>query len=158
LRRRATQPALHDDLTARVGRKVRDKRLLGLVGRYLRAGIVVGESVEATVTGTPQGGPFWPLLANILLDDLGKELERRGQRFIRYADDLLIPAKTSRAGERVMASVTRFLTRRLKLVANTPGAAWQRSTTASFSALPSGGRSCVGPITPSRTSSITSGA
>jgi RNA-directed DNA polymerase len=109
----------HDVLMARVGRKVRDKRLLGLIGRYLRAGVLVGESIQATLIGTPQGGPLSPLLANILLDDLDKELERRGQRFVRYADDLLILVKTPRAGERVMASVTRFLTRRLKLVVNT---------------------------------------
>jgi RNA-directed DNA polymerase len=109
----------HDVLMARVARKVRDKRLLALIGRYLRAGVLVGESIQATVIGTPQGGPLSPLLANILLDDLDKELERRGQRFVRYADDLLILVKTPRAGERVMASVTRFLTRKLKLVVNT---------------------------------------
>jgi RNA-directed DNA polymerase len=109
----------HDVLMARVARKVRDKRLLALIGRYLRAGVLVGESIQATVIGTPQGGPLSPLLANILLDDLDKELERRGQRFVRYADDLLILVKTPRAGERVMTSVTRFLTRRLKLVVNT---------------------------------------
>lgn len=108
----------HDVLMARVARKVRDKRLLALIGRYLRAGVLVGESLQATVIGTPQGGPLSPLLANILLDDLDKELERRGQRFVRYADDLLILVKTPRAGERVMASVTRFLTRKLKLVVN----------------------------------------
>jgi len=109
----------HDVLMARVARKVRDKRLLALIGRYLRAGVLVGESLQATVIGTPQGGPLSPLLANILLDDLDKELERRGQRFVRYADDLLILVKTPRAGERVMASVTRLLTRKLKLVVNT---------------------------------------
>jgi len=108
----------HDVLMARVGRKVCDKRLLALIGRYLRAGVLVGESIQATVIGTPQGGPLSPLLANILLDDLDKELERRGQWFVRYADDLLILVKTPRAGERVMASVTRFLTRKLKLVVN----------------------------------------
>jgi RNA-directed DNA polymerase len=108
----------HDVLMARVARKVRDKRLLALIGRYLRAGVLVGESIQATVIGTPQGGPLSPLLANILLDDLDKELERRGQRFVRYADDLLILVKTPKAGERVMASVTRFLTCKLKLVVN----------------------------------------
>jgi RNA-directed DNA polymerase len=108
----------HDVLMARVGRKVRDKRLLALIGKYLRAGVLVGERREATEIGTPQGGPLSPLLANILLDDLDKELERRGHRFVRYADDLLILVKSSRAGERVMASVTRFLTGKLKLVVN----------------------------------------
>ena len=118
LRRDTTQPALHGVLLVRVARKVRDKRLLALIGRYLRAGVLVGESIQATVIGTPQGGPLSPLLANILLDDLDKVLERRGQRFVRYADDLLILVKTPKAGERVMASVTRFLTRKLKLVVN----------------------------------------
>jgi RNA-directed DNA polymerase len=108
----------HDVLMARVGRKVRDKRLLSLIGRYLRAGVLVGETLQATDIGTPQGGPLSPLLANILLDDLDKELERRGHRFVRYADDLLVLVKSPRAGQRVMASVTRWLTQRLKLVVN----------------------------------------
>lgn len=108
----------HDVLMARVGRKVHDKRLLSLMGRYLRAGVLVGETLQATVIGTPQGGPLSPLLANILLDDLDKELERRGHRFARYADDLVILVKSRRAGERVMASVTRFLTGTLKLRVN----------------------------------------
>ena len=103
---------------ARVGRKVGDKRLLALTGKYLRAGVLVGETLQATEIGAPQGGPLSPLLANILLDDLDKELERRGHRFVRYADDLLILVKSHRAGERVMASVTRFLTGKLKLVVN----------------------------------------
>ena len=97
---------------------MRDKRLLKLIGKYLRAGVLVGETIQATEIGTPQGGPLSPLLANALLDDLDKELERRGHRFVRYADDLLILVKSHRAGERVMASVTRFLTRKLKLVVN----------------------------------------
>ncbi len=108
----------HDVLMARVGRKVRDKRLLSLIGRYLRAGVLVGEQFEATEKGTPQGGPLSPLLANILLDDLDKELEHRGHRFVRYADDLLILVKGPRAGQRVRTSVTRFLTQRLKLKVN----------------------------------------
>ena len=108
----------HDALLARVGRKVRDKRLLKLIGKYLRAGVLVGETLQATAIGTPQGGPLSPLLANILFDDLDKELERRGHRFARYADDLLILVKSPRAGERVMASVTRLLTGTLKLVVN----------------------------------------
>lgn len=108
----------HDVLMARVARKVRDKGLLGLIGRYLRAGVLVGDIIQATELGTPQGGPLSPLLANILLDDLDKELERRGYRFARYADDLLILVKSPRTGERVKASVTRYLTRELKLVVN----------------------------------------
>lgn len=108
----------HDVLMARVARKLGDKRLLALIGRYLRAGALVGESIQATELGTPQGGPLSPLLANILLDDLDKELEQRGHRFARYADDLLILVKSQRAGERVKDSVTRYLTRKLKLVVN----------------------------------------
>jgi RNA-directed DNA polymerase len=91
----------HDVLMARVARKVRDKGLLGLIGRYRRAGVLVGDLIQATELGTPQGGPLSPLLANILLDDLDKELERRGYRFAGYADDLLILVKSPRAGERV---------------------------------------------------------
>ncbi|WP_434150061.1 group II intron reverse transcriptase/maturase [Methylocaldum gracile subsp. desertum] len=108
----------HDVLLARVARKLGDKRLLALIGRYLRAGVLVGESIQATELGTPQGGPLSPLLANILLDDLDKELERRGHRFVRYADDLLILVKSQRAGERVKDSVTRYLTGKLRLVVN----------------------------------------
>jgi RNA-directed DNA polymerase len=108
----------HDVLMARVARKLSDKRLLKLMGRYLRTGVLVGESIQPTELGTPQGGPLSPLLGNILLDDLDKELERRGRRFVRYADDLLILVKSQRAGERVKASITRFLTRKLKLVVN----------------------------------------
>ncbi|QQS55680.1 MAG: group II intron reverse transcriptase/maturase [Candidatus Competibacteraceae bacterium] len=108
----------HDVLMARVARKIRDKRLLALIGAYLRAGVLVGETIEATAIGTPQGGPLSPLLANILLDDLDKELERREYRLVRYADDLLILVRSHRAGERVMASVSRFLTGKLKLVVN----------------------------------------
>jgi RNA-directed DNA polymerase len=108
----------HDILMARVARKVGDKRLLGLIGRYLRAGVMVGESFQPSELGTPQGGPLSPLLANILLDDLDKELERRGHRFARYADDVLVLLKTARAGQRVKASLTAYLTRRLKLPVN----------------------------------------
>ena len=108
----------HDVLMARVARKVKDTCLLALIGRYLRSGVLVGECIQATELGTPQGGPLSPLLANILLDDLDKELERRGHRFARYADDLLILVRSERAGERVKASITRFLTTRLKLVVN----------------------------------------
>ena len=108
----------HDVLMTRVGRKVRNKRLLELIGAYLRAGVLVGGTFEATEIGTPQGGPLSPLLANILLDDLDKELERRGHRFVRYADDLVILVRSRCAGERVMGSVSRYLTRKLKLVVN----------------------------------------
>ncbi len=108
----------HDTLMARVARKVGDKRLLALIGRYLRAGVLIGEDLQPTDIGTPQGGPLSPLLANILLDDLDRELEHRGHRFARYADDVMILVKSQRAGERVMASVNRYLTEKLKLKVN----------------------------------------
>jgi RNA-directed DNA polymerase len=108
----------HDVLMHRVARKVRDKRLLRLIGKYLRGGVSVNGRLQATRKGVPQGGPLSPLLANILLDDLDKELERRGHRFVRYADDFIVLVKSQRAGERVMISVRRFLERKLKLKVN----------------------------------------
>jgi RNA-directed DNA polymerase len=108
----------HDVLMVRVARKVTDRRILALIGRYLRAGVVVGDIVQPTDEGTPQGGPLSPLLANILLDDLDKELERRGHRFARYADDLQVLVKSRRAGERVMASLKRYLADELRLTVN----------------------------------------
>jgi RNA-directed DNA polymerase len=108
----------HDVLMHRVARKVRDKRVLRLIGKYLRAGVVIDGRQRVTRKGVPQGGPLSPLLANILLDDLDKELERRGHRFARYADDFVVLVKSRRAGERVMASISRFLARRLKLSIN----------------------------------------
>src|SRR5487761_2250571 len=108
----------HDILMARVARRVGDKRLLALIGRYLRAGAMIGECVQQSEIGTPQGGPLSPLLANILLDDLDRELEKRGHRFARYADDLLVLVKSVRAGQRVKASLTTYLGRRLQLPVN----------------------------------------
>ncbi len=108
----------HDILMARVARRIRDKRLLALIGRYLRAGVLINDSVQPSELGTPQGGPLSPLLANILLDELDRELEGRGHRFVRYADDLLVLVKSERAGRRVKASLTTFLDRRLKLPVN----------------------------------------
>ncbi len=108
----------HDVLMSRVSRKVRDVRLLRLIGRYLQAGVMVEGVWQPTEEGSPQGGPLSPLLSNILLDDLDQELERRGLRFVRYADDFMIFVRSERSARRVFASVQRYLTRRLKLVVN----------------------------------------
>lgn len=108
----------HDVLMSRLGRKLRDKRLLKLIGSYLRAGIIDGQEKLAQTEGTPQGSPLSPVLANILLDELDRELEKRGHRFVRYADDIRIYVKSKRAGERVMESVGQFLAKKLKLTIN----------------------------------------
>jgi RNA-directed DNA polymerase len=100
----------HDVLLSRVRARVRDRRVVKLIHRFLKAGVFTLEGVvEPTVEGTPQGSPLSPLLANLLLDDLDKELERRGHRFVRYADDGNVYVRSRRAGERVKAGVTRFL-------------------------------------------------
>ncbi len=108
----------HDVLMIRDTRRIKDKRVLKLIGKYLRAGVMVNNRLQATPTGVPQGGPLSPLLANILLDDLDKELERRGHRFVRYADDFIIMVKSLSAGNRVMASTKRFLEHKLRLQVN----------------------------------------
>ena len=108
----------HDVLMARVARRVRDKRVLLLIRRFLQAGMMEGGSVSPRLEGTPQGGPLSPLLSNVLLDELDKELERRGHRFVRYADDSNVYVKSKAAGERVMASLERFLEKRLRLQIN----------------------------------------
>jgi RNA-directed DNA polymerase len=108
----------HDVLMSRVSRKVHGRRLLCLIGHYLRAGVMVEGVLQPTDEGSPQGGPLSPLLFNILLDDLDKEWERRGLRFVRYADDFQIFVRNVRSAQRVFASVQRYLTQRLKLVVN----------------------------------------
>jgi RNA-directed DNA polymerase len=120
----------HDILMARVARKVKDKRVLKLIRRYLTAGLMEGGVASAREEGTPQGGPLSPLLSNILLTDLDRELESRGHRFCRYADDCNIYVSSQRAGERVMAAITEFLEKQLKLQVNADKSAvarpWQR--------------------------------
>jgi RNA-directed DNA polymerase len=108
-----------DRLMVLLARRISDKRVLRLIGAYLRAGVKLPEGqVEATTQGVPQGGPLSPLLANIMLDPLDKELERRGLRFARYADDFLVLVKSLRAAQRVMQSISRFVEGRLQLVVN----------------------------------------
>jgi group II intron reverse transcriptase/maturase len=108
----------HDVLMARVARRVNDRRMLALIRGYLKSGILAGGVVEARTEGTPQGGPLSPLLSKILLDDLDRELERRGHRFCRYADDCNVYVGSRAAGERVMRTLTRFLKEHLRLSVN----------------------------------------
>ena len=121
----------HDILMARIGRKVKDKRIKRLINAYLKAGVMEPDGLHRMDKGTPQGGPLSPLLSNILLDDLDKELERRGHSFCRYADDCNIYVRTQRSGERVMDSVTRYIEQVLKLKVNPKKSAvarpWKRT-------------------------------
>jgi RNA-directed DNA polymerase len=108
----------HDKLMYLLSRSIEDRRLLRLIRRYLESGIMIGGLISPSREGTPQGGPLSPLLSNVMLHELDKELEKRGHRFCRYADDCNIYVKSIRAGERVMASITRFIEKRLKLKVN----------------------------------------
>src|SRR6202795_1035495 len=108
----------HDRLMAAVAKRVADPRILQLIGAFLKAGVMENGLVRSVDEGTPQGGPLSPLLSNLVLDELDRELERRGHRFVRYADDENIYVASERAGQRVMKSVTRFITERLKLKVN----------------------------------------
>ena len=107
-----------DKLMGQIAKRVEDKRLLKLIRAFLNAGVMENGLVSPSVEGTPQGGPLSPLLSNLVLDELDRELERRGHRFVRYADDCNIYVRSERAGQRVMESVTRFITQRLKLKVN----------------------------------------
>jgi len=122
----------HDMLMARVARVVKDKRVLKLIRSYLNSGMMVNGVVMETEEGTPQGGPLSPLLSNIMLNDLDRELEERGHKFVRYADDCNIYVKTQRAGERVLESVTKYLEKKLKLKVNPKKSKVERATRAKF--------------------------
>ena len=122
----------HDMLMARVARVVKDKRVLKLIRAYLNSGVMVNGVVMETEEGTPQGGPLSPLLSNIMLDDLDKELEKRGHKFVRYADDCNIYVRTQRAGERVLEGVKEFLEKKLKLKVNPKKSKVEKATKAKF--------------------------
>ena len=119
-------------LMARVARVVKDKRVLKLIRAYLSSGVMVNGVVMETEEGTPQGGPLSPLLSNIMLNDLDRELEKRGHKFVRYADDCNIYVKTERAGERVLKSVKQYLEKKLKLKVNPKKSRVERATRAKF--------------------------
>src|SRR5450432_1653389 len=108
----------HDKLMGQIAKRVEDKRLLKLIRAFLNAGVMENGLVNPSVEGTPQGGPLSPLLSNLVLDELDRELERRGHRFVRYADDCNIYVRSERAGQRVMESISRFITQKLKLKVN----------------------------------------
>jgi RNA-directed DNA polymerase len=108
----------HDKLMGQIAKRVEDKRLLKLIRTFLNAGVMENGLVSPSVEGTPQGGPLSPLLSNLVLDELDRELERRGHRYVRYADDSNIYVRSERAGQRVMESVTRFIMQKLKLRVN----------------------------------------
>lgn len=120
----------HDRLIDRIAKRIEDKRMLKLLRSFLNSGVMENGLVSPTTEGAPQGGPMSPLLSNIVLDELDKELERRGHSFVRYADDFKIYVRSERAGRRVMESITRFITKKLKLKLNSEksavGRPWER--------------------------------
>jgi RNA-directed DNA polymerase len=122
----------HDKLMARIATRISDRRMLKLIRAFLTAGVMENGLVSAVDEGTPQGGPLSPLLSNLMLDELDRELERRGHRFVRYADDSNVYVRSERAGQRVMASLTAFLTQRLKLKVNSEKSAVARPVDRKF--------------------------
>lgn len=122
----------HDVLMGRLARHITDKRMLLLIRRYLQAGILEDGVVSPRVEGSPQGSPLSPLLSNILLDELDKEMETRGHRYVRYADDFNVYVKSKRAGERVLTSLTRYLSKQLRLTVNREKSAVERPWKRSF--------------------------
>ena len=120
----------HDRLMAAIGKRISDKRMLRLIGAFLKAGVMEDGLVSSTEEGTPQGGPLSPLLSNIVLDELDRELERRGHRFVRYADDCNIYVRSKEAGKRVMESIGKYIREKLKLKINAAKSAvarpWER--------------------------------
>ena len=120
----------HDKVMARIAKRISDQRMLKLTRAFLKAGVMENGLVGPVDEGTPQGGPLSPLLSNIVLDEFDRELERRGLRFARYAEDSNLYVRSRRAGERVMASITRFITTKLKLKVNEQKSAvarpWER--------------------------------
>ena len=108
----------HDKLMSQIAKRVEDKRLLKLIRAFLNAGVMENGLVSPSVEGTPQGGPLSPLLSNLVLDEFDRELERRGHRFVRYADDSNIYVRSERAGQRVMESIAQFIMQKLKLKVN----------------------------------------
>ena len=122
----------HDKLMGQIAKRVEDKRLLKLIRAFLNAGVMENGLVSPSVEGTPQGGPLSPLLSNLVLDELDLELERRGHRFVRYADDSNVYVRSERAGQRVMESVTQFITQKLKLKVNEAKSAVARPSQRKF--------------------------
>jgi len=122
----------HDKLMATIAKRVADKRTLKLIRAFLKAGVLENGLVSSGDEGTPQGGPLSPLLSNLVLDELDRELERRGHRFVRYADDANIYVRTERAGQRVMEGISRFITNKLKLKVNREKSAVARPSERKF--------------------------